>query len=366
MKKIISVLLILCACLVLLTACQSNEPTAPADTEKSADKGESKALNVMNYGEYIDEQVLRNFEKEFGVKINYAFNDTPEAMYTKLQTGVSYDVVVTSDYMIDRLIREKKVQKLDKSIVKNLDQLSDQVKNLYFDPENDYSAPYLWQNVVLCYDTSKIDPARVEEKGWAILQDPELDGHVFIYDSPRDIFMMALKNLGYSMNTENKDELQEAFDWLVKMNQTIHPDFVGDEMIDGMAHGEKWIAMMYSGDAVYASMENDRLAVFAPAEGTNIAYDNMFIPSNAENPELANKFINYVLDYENAKMITIETCYSTPNAKVAEEVTAEGGDFEGIEWYIPRTGYEKDEIYTDNDLLRTETPELLMKVKLQK
>ena len=239
------------------------------------------------------------------------------------------------------------------------------MKNLYYDPDNTYSVPYLWQNVVLCYDTTKIDPAKVEEKGWGILHDPELDGHVFLFDSPRDIFMMALKNLGYSMNTENKDELQAAFDWLVKMNQTIHPSYVGDEMIDGMAQGEKWMAMMYSGDAVYASMENEKLAICAPAEGTNIAVDAMFIPANSANPEMANQFINYVLDYDNSMMITVETCYSTPNAKVAEDVMAEGGEFEGIEWYVPRAGYDKDEMYTDNELLRTETPELLVKVKLQ-
>ena len=347
-KKILAALLLIC--LAVLPVCSLADGT----------------LNVLNYGEYIDENVLRNFEKEFGVKINYDKNDTPESMYTKLQTGVSYDVMVTSDYMIDRLIKEKKIQPLDKSIVTNLDQLADNVKNLYFDPDNTYSAPYLWQNVVLCYDTTKVDSAKVEELGWGILHEPEMDGHVFIYDSPRDIFMIALKNLGYSMNTENTDELTAAFDWLVKMNQTIHPDYVGDEMIDGMAQGEKWMAMMYSGDAVYASMENEKLTVWAPLEGTNIAYDNIFIPSNAQNVEMANKFINYVLDYDNALMITEETCYSTPNAKVAEEVTGEGGEFEGIEWYVPRSGYEKDEIYTDNDLLRTETPELLMKVKLQK
>ena len=346
-KKLIAALLLVC--LATLPLCALADGT----------------LNVMNYGEYIDEQVIRNFEKEYGVKINYALNDTPEAMYTKLSTGVSYDVVVTSDYMIDRLIKEKSIQALDRSVVTNLDQLSDQVKNLYYDPDNTYSVPYLWQNVVLCYDTTKIDPAKVEEKGWAILQDPELDGHVFLFDSPRDIFMMALKNLGYSMNTESRDELQEAFDWLVKMNQTIHPSYVGDEMIDGMAQGEKWMAMMYSGDAVYASMENENLTICAPGEGTNIAVDAMFIPANAENPALANEFINYVLDYDNALMITEETCYSTPNAQVAEDVTAPGGEFEGIEWYVPRTGYDKDEMYTDNELLRTETPELLIKVKLQ-
>lgn len=346
-KKLIASLLLIClACLPLFALADGT-------------------LNVFNYGEYIDEQVLKNFEKEFGVKVNYSLNSNPEEMYTKLQTGTSFDVIVTSDYMIDRLIKEERVLPLDKSIVTNLDQLSDSVKNLYFDPDNTYSVPYLWQNVVLCYDTTKIDPVKVEEKGWDILLDPALDGHAFIYESPRDVFMMAFKALGYSMNTDNPDELQEAYEWLVKMKQTIHPSFVTDEMIDGMAQGEKWIAMMYSGDAAYASMENEKLAVWAPEQGTNIAIDCMFIPSNAANPELANQFINYVLDYDNAMMITVETCYTSPNAKVLEDVTAPGGEFEGVEGYLPRMGYEKDEIYQFVKLLNAETPELLIKVKMQ-
>ena len=346
-KKLISALLILClVCLPLFALADGT-------------------LNVFNYGEYIDEQVIRNFEKEFGVRVNYSLNSTPEEMYTKLQTGASFDVIVTSDYMIDRLIKEERILPLDKEIVTNLDQITDNMKGLYFDPDNTYSAPYLWQNVVLCYDTTKIDPAKVEEKGWEILLDPELDGHAFIYESPRDVFMMAFKALGYSMNTDNPDELQEAYEWLVKMKQTIHPSFVTDEMIDGMAQGEKWIAMMYSGDAAYASMENEKLAVWAPEQGTNIAIDCMFIPSNAANPELANEFINYVLDYDNSMMITVETCYTTPNAKVLEDVTAPGGEFEGVEGYLPRSGYEKDEIYQYVKLLQSETPELLIKVKMQ-
>jgi spermidine/putrescine transport system substrate-binding protein/spermidine/putrescine transport system permease protein len=112
-------------------------------------------------------------------------------------------------------------------------------------------------------------------------------------------------------------------------------------------------------------MENEKLTVWAPLDGTNIAYDNMFIPANAANPEMANRFINYVLDYPNSKRNTVLTCYTSPNAKVIEDLTAPGGEFEGIESYLPRSGYDKDEIYTDNELLRTETPELLVKVKLQ-
>ena len=346
-KKLISALLLIClVCLPLFALADGT-------------------LNVFNYGEYIDEQVIRNFEKDFGVRDNYSLNSTPEEMYTKLQTGASFDVIVTSDYMIDRLIKEERILPLDKNIVTNLDQITDNMKGLYFDPDNTYSAPYLWQNVVLCYDTTKIDPAKVEEKGWEILLDPELDGHAFIYESPRDVFMMAFKALGYSMNTDNPDELKEAYDWLVRMKQTIHPSFVTDEMIDGMAQGEKWIAMMYSGDAAYASMENEKLVVWAPEQGTNIAIDCMFIPSNASNPEMANQFINYVLDYDNSMMITVETCYTTPNAKVLEDVTAPGGEFEGVEGYLPRSGYEKDEIYQYVKLLQSETPELLIKVKMQ-
>ena len=230
-KKMTAVLLLIC--LALLPVCSLADGT----------------LNVMNYGEYIDEKVIYDFEKEFGVRINYTFNDTPESMYTKLQTGVSYDVVVTSDYMIDRLIKENNVQKMDKSVVTNLDQLSDSVKNLYFDPDNDYSAPYLWQNVVLCYDTTKIDPTKVEEKGWSILLDPELEGHVFLYDSPRDIFMIGLKALGYSMNTESRDELMEAYESRMERLRTIFADPDSLEEAQTLAE-ELWDEMIQSWDNI--------------------------------------------------------------------------------------------------------------------
>ena len=186
-KKLISALLLIClVCLPLFALADGT-------------------LNVFNYGEYIDEQVIRNFEKDFGVRVNYSLNSTPEEMYTKLQTGASFDVIVTSDYMIDRLIKEDRILPLDKNIVTNLDQITDNMKGLYFDPDNTYSAPYLWQNVVLCYDTTKIDPAKVEEKGWEILLDPELDGHAFIYESPRDVFMMAFKALFRKKNNLSFD-----------------------------------------------------------------------------------------------------------------------------------------------------------------
>ena len=132
-------------------------------------------------------------------------------------------MLVPSDYMIERLIKEKRLQPLDKSIVNNLDNLSDGVRNLAFDPDNTYSVPYLWQSVAIVYDTTKIDEAKVEEKGWDIFLDPDTGAMSYMYDSSRDAFMMALKALGYSTNTDNEEEIQAAYDWLLQMNKTVHP-----------------------------------------------------------------------------------------------------------------------------------------------
>ena len=156
-------------------------------------------------------------------------------MYTKLLSGASYDVLVPSDYMVERLIKEKLIQPIDKSIVTNLDVLTDGAKNLDCDPDNTYMVPYLWQTVGILYDTTKIDPAEVEEKGFSIYHDPKYAGHAYMYDSERDSFMMAFKALGYSANTENEDEIQEAFEWLREADKAVQPAYVTDEVIDAMA-----------------------------------------------------------------------------------------------------------------------------------
>ena len=327
--------------------------------------GADNVLNVYNWGEYIDKQVITAFEKEYGVKVNYSLFSSNEEMYTKLLSGASYDVIIPSDYMIERLLKEDKLQPLNREIVGSLDGLADGVKNLSYDPDNTYSVPYLWQTVGIVYDTTKIDPAKVEEMGWEIFHDPEIAGHVYMYDSERDAFMVAFKALGYSMNTENEDEIQAAYDWLREMDRTVHPAYVTDEVIDSMANGEKWLALVYSGDGAYILSENDDMGFCNPGQGTNIAVDAMVIPANAGNPELANQFIHYILEYENSLAISTEVGYASPNAQALEELSGPGGDYEGNAAYLPRTGYEKDEIYRDNDLLRTETPELLVKVKLQ-
>jgi len=348
---------------------------APAATDAPAASDEGtkadaasfagQTLNVYNWGEYIDMNVIYDFEKAYNVTVKYDRYSSNEDMYTKLLTGASYDVIVPSDYMIERLIREKLVQPLDKSVITNLSQLDEGAKSTAaFDPDNTYSVPYLWQTVGIVYDTTKVDPAKVEEKGWDIFLDPELDGHVYMYDSERDSFLVAFKALGYSANTENEEEIQAAFKWLQELDKTVHPSYVTDEVIDSMANGEKWIALVYSGDAAYILSENENMGFCNPVQGTNLAVDAMVIPANASNPALANVFINYILDYENAVRISSEVGYASANAQALKELSSEGGDYYGNAAYLPRVGYEKDELLHDNETLRKRLSELWIKVKL--
>lgn len=347
MKKLVSVLL---AVLMVSLLCGCS--------------GEKKeTLNVYNWGVYIGEDVIKNFEKEYNCKVTYSLFSSNEEMYTKLMGGSHYDVIVPSDYMVERLIQENMLQPIDKSIVTNLDLLADGVKNCACDPDNTYFVPYLWGSVGIVYDTTHIDPEKVEDLGYSIFLEPELKGHAFMYDSERDSFMIAFKALGYSMNTDNSDEIEEAYQWLLKVDETIEPDYVTDECIDAMANGEKWIAVVYSGDAAYILDENEDMAFCAPKEGTNIWVDGMVIPANADNPELANKFIKYILDYDASMDNALTVGYASPNKDVLKELSSEGGDYYGNEAYYPRSNYALDENFRHNEVLKKKLSELWIKVK---
>ena len=239
MKKLFSVLLVLA--LLLCSACSGK-----GGSEGNTGGGE---LQIFMPGEYISDEVISAFEKETGIEVKITNFDSNESMYTKLLGGSVYDIIIPSDYMIERLIAEGMVQKIDKSQVPNLSLLYDGVKNMDYDPDNDYSVPYFWGNVGIVYDGTLVDEADVTSQGWEVLRNTKYAGMIYMYDSVRDSFMMALKALGYSMNTSNQDELNAAFDWLVQISKTMDPAFVTDEAIDGLAYGEKAMGMMYSGDA---------------------------------------------------------------------------------------------------------------------
>ncbi|QIK69391.1 ABC transporter substrate-binding protein [Erysipelothrix sp. HDW6C] len=314
--------------------------------------GEAKQeLRVFNWGEYIDESLITEFEKEFNVKVIYDKFESNEAMYTKLQDGSKYDILVPSDYMTQRMREEGLLQKVDYSKVPNYENVLPNLKGRHMDPTNEYTVPYFWGNVGILYNKNNVDVADLESQGWNILMNEKYKGKLYFYDSERDAFMIALKAHGYSMNTTDPAELEVAYNWLVDMRKTMDAIYVTDEVIDGMATGVKDMAVMYSGDANYVLSENPDMAFYSPAEGTNTWVDAMVIPANAPNPELAHTWMNYMIDAESSKAITEAIGYTSPIQSVIDDVTGPGGTYEGIASYVTRTGYAKDEeFFYDADM----------------
>ena len=338
MKKVVSLLFAVCMALL---------PLAGMAEGFSADEFKGTTLNVYNWGEYVDMSVIREFEDLYGVRVNYKTYESNEYLWLQLSSGDAWDVIFPSDYMVERLIKAKMLQPLDKSIVTEWDALTEDVLNLAFDPDNTYSAPYFWQTVGIVYDTTKISEEEMEAQGWEAYLNPDYAGHAFAYDSSRDSFMMAEKALGYSANTTDEQQVNEAYEWLRKMHATLKPSYVTDEVIDAMAEGLKWMAVVYSGDGAYILSENEDMSYCTPKQGTNIAVDAMVIPANAKNPKLANVFIQYMLGHDTCLANSLEVGYASPRSDVLAELSGPGGEFEGNAAYLPRKGYELDEIYID-------------------
>ena len=333
-------------------------------------KGESdlpyagQTLRVYMPGEYIGEEVVPLFEEATGATVIMENFDSNEQMYIKVANGESYDLLIPSDYMIQRLIDEELVQKLDMSKIDCMDALSDDVKGHSYDPTNEYAVPYFWGTVGIVYDKTKVDIADLEKEGFAIFLDEKYKGDIYLYDSERDSFMMALKSLGYSMNTESEEELHEAYEWLVQSVKTMEPEIVTDEIIDNMAQGRKALGLIYSGDATYVVSENEDMGFFLPNEGTNLWVDGMVIPANAENPELAQEFMNFVSEYDIAYDNSSYVGYTSPVQEVMDDLYGPDGDYEGINSYIPRTDNENDEVFVYNEATRKIISNLWSKVKI--
>ncbi|MDD6232098.1 MAG: extracellular solute-binding protein [Frisingicoccus sp.] len=325
---------------------------------------EGQTLHVYNWGEYTGENIIQDFEEKTGATVVMENFDSNEQMYIKVANGESYDILVPSDYMIQRLIEEDYLQKLDPEKLDCMDLLADAVKGLPYDPNNEYSVPYFWGTVGIVYDTTVVDEEDLINEGFNIFLDEKYKGDIYLYDSERDSFMMALKALGYSMNTEDETELQQAYDWLVQCVRTMEPEIVTDEMIDNMVQGRKALGLIYSGDAAYVMSENEDMGFYLPETGTNLWSDAMVIPANAKNPDLAHEFINHVCAYEGAYDNSSYVGYTSPNQEVMDELSGEGGDYEGINAYIPRTDNDQDEVFVFNDDTRKIISNLWSKVKI--
>lgn len=352
---------------ISLAGCGSSSSDDVKQVIDAKQKFGCNVINVYNAGEYIGENVVSDFETMYKARVNYDTFESNEIMYTKLLGGSSYDVLVPSDYMIERLIKEDMLQPLNKKQMTNEKDLNPAVLQMRetFDPGGIYSEPYFWGTVGLVYNKQMVDEKTIKKEGWNILRDKKYKNNIFFYDSQRDGFMVAFKALGYSMNTDNPQEVQKAYQWLRKMNNTMEPAYVTDEVIDGMVNYEKAIAMMYSGDAAYVLSENMDMAWIEPKQGTNKWTDAMVIPKNASCPGLANEFINYMDSYK-VQVANSEWVGYTPVRKDAEDyLSGPDGDYFENAAYKPRSDGKKDEVFHFNEKLTKQLSDLWNKVKVE-
>ena len=308
--------------------------------------GGGRTLRVYNAGEYIDSELLAKFEQAADCKVIYETFDSNESMYTKIKSGAEYDILIPSDYMIERLIKEDFLQPVNWNELKNDDGLNPAIMHQTFDPENTYSVPYFAGSVGILYDRTKVDEADVEA-GWELLRNTKYKGDVYMYDSERDSFMVALKALGYSMNTTDRQEIEEAYQWLIEQRDTMKIVYAGDDVIDNMISGNKAIAVVYSGDAAYIMSENENMEYIEPKQGTNIWVDAMVITKSCDDLELAHAFMDFMLEYDNAYANSSYVGYTSPILKVEEELAAT--EYDGINAYMPDFEGPKNEVFRYQD-----------------
>lgn len=280
-----------------------------------------ETLTVYNWADYIDESVIRDFEKEYDVKVIYETFSTNEDMYVKLKSGgANYDVAFPSDYMIERMIKEDMIEKINMDNIDNYKYIDDMFKNLDFDPNNEYSVPYLWGTLGILYNE---DVVTEPVDSWDILWDEKYKGQILMLDSQRDSIGVALKRLGYGLNAENTEELELAKDELIKQKPLVLA-YIIDEVKDMMIGGEAAIAVVWSGEAVVIIDEaEESFKYVVPKEGGNIWFDNMVITKTSKNKDLAEKFINFMVRPEIAFRNTAYVGYSTPNTGAMEMLDEE-------------------------------------------
>lgn len=279
--------------------------------------GYKTKINVYNWGDYIDESVIKSFEKEYKIKVNYDTYTTNEEMYVKLtRAGNNYDVVFPSDYMIKRMIDEGLLEKLDFNNIPNFKYIDPRFKNLEYDPKNEYSVPYMWGTVGILYNKKMVNEP---VDSWKILWDKKYIKQILMLDSQRDSIGVALKMLGFSLNTDKIDELEAAGKALQEQRPLVQ-SYVVDEVKDKMIGNEAALAVVWSGDAIYCMRENKDLDYVIPKEGSNLWFDCMVIPKGSKHKAEAEMFINYMCDTEVAFKNADYIGYSTPHVEAKKKL----------------------------------------------
>ena len=322
-KTVFSVLLALVAAMLFNFAAFA-EVSVEDEAYYAAFRDKGITLNVYNWGEYISDgsdgsiDVIKEFEEISGIKVNYTLFDTNEDMYAKVVHGGSqYDIIIPSDYMIARLIDEDRLEKLDFDKIPNISLIDDKYRFTDFDPEGAYTVPYTWGMVGLVYNTKYVTAE--EASTWDVLWNEKFKGKVLMFGNSRDAFGIALKKLGYSLNTENLEEIDKAADAL-KAQKAVNQMYAMDQTFDKMANENAYAAPYYAGDCLTMMERNENLAFTYPKEGVNQFIDSVCIPKGTTNKDAAEAFINFLCETD----IAVANCefisYFTPQTEAMEIV----------------------------------------------
>lgn len=316
MKKIFSVLF---AVIVIALSCSASFGVAAKQIDVSKLKGTE--INVYNWGEYISDgaedtlDVNKEFEKETGIKVNYTTYDSNENMYNKIKGGgANYDIIIPSDYMIERMIDENLLEKINFDNIPNYKNIIPKYKNLYFDPKNEYSVPYNVGMVGLIYNTKMVEGT---PDSWSIMWDEKYKGQVLMFNNSRDAFGIAQFLLGIDVNTTSEKDWKKAYEKL-KEQKPVVQSYVMDDVFNKMEGGEAAIAAYYAGDCIGMAENNPDLAFVYPKEGTNIFVDSICIPKGCQNKDAAELYINFLLRGDIALANAECLCYATPNQAVLD------------------------------------------------
>ena len=376
--KLLFLIIFTLICTLLFTSCgdngNSDENSAPKDD------GRTIVLNVFNWGEYISDgfegslDSVKAFEEyyfeKFGkkIKVNYSTYATNEDMYSKLKSGAgSYDIVIPSDYMIDKMIKEDMLLPFDATTIANYINIDDQFKNLYFDPNNMYSVPYTYGMLGVIYNQALVDEEDVKAQSWSLLWNEKYRGKILQFNNPRDAFASAMYYAGLDVNSTSTADWDKALNKLIEQKPLIQ-GYVNDEIFNKMTTASAAIAPYFAGDFITMAGDNEDLCFYYPKEGSNYFVDSMCIPKSSKNPEAAKEFINFMLSEEPAIANATYIGYASPNKLVRnlvfDDVPDEYTDAlleytpDAIEILYGKTPEEVNEGYAFNPCYKSFSPEI--------
>lgn len=284
---------------------------------------EPRVLNLYNWSEYMPQEVLDRFEEETGIQVIYTTYDSNEAMYARLKLmdgSGDYDLALPSTYYVNRMRKEGMLEKIDHNQIDGLDRLDPELTNLDIDPDNNYSIPYLWGTTGLAYDANDVDGDQVT--AWADLWKDEYEGRVMLTNDMREVFHVGLRVLGYSGNSTDPEEIEQAYEKLSELMPSVRT-FNSDAPRMPYLEGETDIGMIWNGEAVMGQQDMPSLTYVYPEEGAIVWLDSFVIPENARNSEAAHEFISFVMRPEISALISEEIGYATPNLAARELLSDE-------------------------------------------